>query len=132
MAKAARKTEGENMKLLAVLSLAILFAVPVYATTGNEWLLTCEDEATHQLCIGYIVGTIDAHITHRFDNYLNLVKRGLISSQIDYCTPDGVTYEQVRRIGMKYMKDHPELTHMKADLAIGRSLVEAFPCPPGR
>jgi hypothetical protein len=120
------------MKLLAIGTLAILFAAPAYATTGDEWLHICENGTTAQLCLGYIIGAMDAHTTQRFAYYLNLSRPDFISGQIDYCIPDGVTYEEIRRIAMKYIKEHPEPTYIQADVAIGRSLVQAFPCMSGR
>lgn len=48
----------------------------------------------------------------------------------DYCLPDGVTQGQVAKVVVKYMDDHPEKLHLRAEILVINSLIAAFPCTP--
>ncbi len=47
-----------------------------------------------------------------------------------YCTPSGVTFEQMVRVWLKYLKDHPETLHLQAINTYSESQRSVFPCPP--
>ena len=88
-------------------------------TSANFWLDTCKVEtAADGLCIGYIKAMHDMNemLTHVF-------KRPL------WCSPDGVTINQLRLIIMSDLTAKPaELHHPFAGLATF-ALANSFPCP---
>lgn len=61
-------------------------------------------------CHGYITGVADA--------VKNIVA----------CIPSGVIYEQIWRVVIKYLQNHPEELHLPPDVLIVKALEKAFPC----
>lgn len=45
------------------------------------------------------------------------------------CVPTGATYEQVVRVIVKYLRDHPERLHRPRRQLMLAALEAAFPCP---
>lgn len=86
--------------------------------SGHQPTTTSEamDEA---FCIGFFRGYLDAKqfstIAHKRNTEM-------------FCEPDGVNGEQLRKIFLKWMNDHPESLHEDSDLMLLASLMRAFPC----
>ena len=59
------------------------------------------------LCLGYIVGIMDAR---------------------ESCVPDSVDLGQIRRTVKLYLKVHPELRRYSAESLVRRALKESYPC----
>lgn len=45
-----------------------------------------------------------------------------------FCTPEEVTTEQLRDVVSKYLNDHPEELHFRAEPLVVSALAKAFPC----
>jgi Rap1a immunity proteins len=104
---------------------ALLFFAPLPAEvqadtlTGNDLLNQCE-RLGNPLSFGcrmYLAGVIDMHYGF-----------SVIVSQPLYCYPAGVTYEQLERIVVKYLRDHPKDLHYQAAYLATVALTDAFPC----
>jgi hypothetical protein len=60
------------------------------------------------------IGAIDALIT-----------RGVV-----FCTPDGMTAEQITSLVMRWLGDHPEKRQVPGPRVAASTLQDNFPCPP--
>jgi len=49
---------------------------------------------------------------------------------LSFCLPDQVTNDQIIKIFVKYLDDHPEELHQPASLLLVTSMRKAFPCKP--
>jgi hypothetical protein len=47
-----------------------------------------------------------------------------------FCTPDGVTYQQIIAVFTTYARANPQMLHLPAGVVAGASLHQAFPCDP--
>jgi hypothetical protein len=45
------------------------------------------------------------------------------------CPPEHPTADQIYRIAVRYMRDHPEETHKFTSVLIFEASAAAFPCP---
>jgi hypothetical protein len=61
------------------------------------------------VCMGYVQGVADAYA--------------------DACPPEDVQAEQVIRVAVKYLNDHPEKLHLNRAALTKAALKQAFPCP---
>jgi hypothetical protein len=120
--------------IVALLSLMFFFLPnasqgPAFAdvrNSGNMFLAKCEsdtaatldDISTQDFCNGYAVGLADS-----------VQIRTMYAPPAPTCPPTGVMPAQMRRIAVKYMKDHPEKTHEQTALLMFEAWAEAFPCP---
>ena len=102
-----------------IASALIACAGSAYAVTGNElkgWLhdnqgiLTSANANDAGLYSGYVGGVSDA-------------TQGTI-----WCDPGNVTHGQFDAIVFKYINDHPERLHLRAEILIKEAMGEAFPC----
>jgi hypothetical protein len=130
------------MRLPLVGVFVLLSALTMFGSTatmdGNKLLDQCElEESAHsgQLsphdqweaahCLGYVAGAFDAIIMR--DAAYPVFCPGKVRKAI--CIPkDGPSTGQVIRIVLKFLKDHPERLHERADLLIDDALRQAFPC----
>ena len=83
---------------------------------GNKLFEHCDTDGanwSNGVCYGYVVGTYD---------------RGRYDS-VGVCIPDGVSVKQLIDLTTNYLRDNPQLRHKPADLLIGSSWYEAWPCP---
>ena len=100
--------------------------------SGNELLQRCgasvhqadgarlneQESANSLMCLTYLEGWLDSHA---FD----LVRL----PQPLYCLPQqGFTVGQLARMVVKTLSSNPQKLHEDARLAVGLSLMEAFPC----
>jgi hypothetical protein len=81
---------------------------------GNAFLAQCGNSDTASIGCGmYVGGVIDG--------------RGL-SDKPGFCLPDHVSYEQMLRVSVKYMQDHPESLHVPTYLLVILAHAQAFSC----
>ena len=76
-------------------------------------------EAGKDFCMLYMLG---------FDDGYNAANFVAGNKNMVYCIPSGVTSDQLVDIFIKYLNDHPESLHEKAQFLALSSLLKAFPC----
>ena len=84
------------------------------AVTGEQLLELCSPQApdaSHEICLGYIIGSFEASV----------VNGGV-------CTPPTVTHRQVRDTVLKFILNHPERLQEPAPHLVYAGMAEAFPC----
>jgi len=92
----------------------------LYAKRSDEFLRQCEDQKEYidmAYCYGFIRGTIGAAITLSpdFNNF--------------FCGPkEDLSNDQMVKIFIKWMNDHPENLHQEATVSVVNSLLAAYPC----
>jgi len=109
-------------KLVTIAALAILLASPNSHAfiTGNNLVEYCDNleqdvaDFDGGFCVGYVGG---------FTQALHWV-----SDKNKICASDNVTQKQVVSIVRKYMEEHPEMLHERADMLVIIALRRAFPC----
>jgi hypothetical protein len=94
----------------------LISASPVKAktVTGSDLLYKCEDKKdffNRGFCTGFINGAWEI-----------ITGNGLA------CSPKGSTLFQIKRIVIKYLKDHPERLHYIGAVLIHHALAHTFPC----
>ncbi|MEP4148730.1 MAG: Rap1a/Tai family immunity protein [Halioglobus sp.] len=103
-----------------IFAVLLLLSVNTQALTGNQFVAFCEEGARDFLntyCSGYITGLIDSH-------WAITQLQGKL-----YCAPEGVTHEQLKKVGLKHFDNHPETLHLPAAEALYfLAWKEAFPC----
>ena len=84
---------------------------------GNQLLAECEVNymELNLLCLGYIRGVYDA-------------SEGKTWIGHPYCTPDGVSDEELRKVAVKYMNDNTHSLHFSAHMLVQGAFLKAFPC----
>ena len=119
---------------ISVILLALAFPTAGQAYSGLELLRGCtailaperptDTDAVVGMfrCSGYLAGIVDA----------NAIVSGMRGKPAAlFCLPDtGLENEQVIRIVVKYLNDHPEHLHEQARMGAIIALRLAFPCPP--
>ena len=108
-----------SFKQLLIGVVLIVMSQGVFANwkSGNELLANCGSEIPYMrgVCLGYILGVDDRGW-------------GKTHGGLSYCTPKGLTANQLQKIVSKYLNDHPEELHYTADVLVGKALLKAFPC----
>ena len=46
-----------------------------------------------------------------------------------FCIPDGVTYDQLMKITVKYLEQDPKNLHWSAHALVHNALMDAYHCP---
>ncbi len=121
---------GENMRFvnLCLVWCSVITSVCIAqqkkvgaAQNGTTLLANCSHAAREDIdptapmahedgfCYGYILGVDDA-------------------SGRPHCRPEGTTLVQNVRVVVKWLKDHPERLHERADTLILQALKTGFPC----
>lgn len=98
---------------LGTFAAALVLSAPARArgaVTGNFILQECgaPDVTRVRLCEGYIAGAFDALFPG--------------------CLPAGVSYDQLTRVVVSYIRSRPEVSHEFAPFLIFNAVEEAFPC----
>ena len=113
------------MKLLITAALIALINVSTYPAlaghvTGEELLEYCESKnaAEWGFCSGFIWGAADGHQLTR-------------NESASFCSPEDTTSDQMGRVVVKYLREHPEKHHEYAAILVVVALVEAWPCAGG-
>ncbi len=117
------------MKLITQLIIIILLTFTVVpdkaiAETGNELLEMCDIELTKDssvsefqdtaFCHGYIVGAYEG--------------MKYMAKQKVWCRPEGVTFGQIKKVVIKYLKENPQRLHELYVELVLSAMREAFPC----
>jgi hypothetical protein len=85
--------------------------------SGEVFLDLCT--SNEALCQYYAVGVLDG---------ANMVAWAA-NLRLHTCPPNSVSGEQIGKIVLKYLQDHPEeLNRRYASYLVNKALVEAFPC----
>ena len=107
-------------------------AISIAAPSGNQILEQCnaairqadgarlndQESVASLMCLSYLEGFLDGHAFDkvRLPNPL-------------YCLPEnGFTVGQFARMVVRTLKENPQSLHEDARLAVGLTLVRAFPC----
>src|SRR5271166_3686644 len=111
------------MRAIPVVACALLLAsstaqAQVGLTSGAALLTLCEEPAHLPECTQYIAGVLDAH------GY-DLSRFG---SRRDFCIPEDVTTEELERVVVKWLKDHPDKLRITAANLVFLAFVDAFKC----
>lgn len=87
-------------------------------------------------CAAYISGAV--HMAGNYHVLFDSIKDKFISTfgsppvieppSAIFCLPEEVTNDQLIRVALKYMENHPEFLHVYAAFSILAALKEAFPC----
>ena len=90
--------------------------------TANDMLTSCQspNDRDRWDCLNFMLGVAQ---THEFMVDTRFVPRL-------YCTPEAGTFDQMRRVFVKWAEDHPQYLHQKAAPAFIAALKDAFPCLP--
>ena len=114
-------------KLVTITALAMLLASSNSHAfiTGNNLVEYCDDYEQYEqdggsfrggYCYGFVGGiTQTLHVSDKSDK--NKI-----------CASENVTQKQVVSIVRKYMEEHPEMLHKRADMLVIIALRIAFPC----
>jgi len=93
-----------------------------------EWKVLDFESASG--CTGYMMGFHDgikaatATIQH-FNPNINL--KGSLED-LEICVPDEVDHNQLIRLALKYIREHPEDAHLPTPVLITMAELKAFPC----
>lgn len=112
------------MKALVAAVLTLLASTPVHAEgfyTIGDGVRVCEDESPEiNFCYGYISGFLDG-----------MMPLLLMSMKGPYiCPPDGATFNQLRKVFLKWAAENPERLHEEIRFGFSSAFAKAFPCPP--
>jgi hypothetical protein len=100
---------------------------------GNSLLEFCKEspkptrvETFHWgMCAGYIIGVRDAEETTQ----LSLKAANIEDKRsLRFCVDPKVTNGQLINVVNKFLKDHPELSHLSAAALIQGAFAHSFPC----
>jgi hypothetical protein len=100
---------------------------------GNRLLSSCDTEDFREkaYCCGYIAGAMDSQVTFQesMKATVQVLKPDSKPMPNLYCLPDGgLEMGQALRVVVKWLKDHPEKLHQRADALILNAFVDGFPC----
>ena len=118
-------------KALLYCAICVVFVGSALAYSGSDYLEACQKYLDNLLgtyqnglydgtCLGYTGGVIDTH-----ENWQVFAERET------FCLPDQAEVDQLIRVAMKYLEDHPAQLHYNAAYALQVALREAFPCTEG-
>jgi Rap1a immunity proteins len=84
------------------------------------------DKTSEAFDAGYCLGVMQGITSISQLLFFEMEKNGVPKL---FCLPkQGFSHEQMVRVVLKYLNDHPEHLHIYAIALITRALVEAFPC----
>jgi len=107
--------------LLAILSIApALAADPPQSGADYRQLCTGKAaEANRGLCVGFITGADQAYA----------IEQKTAGFKPGFCIPAGTAPEQLNRVWMSFLNQHPEMAHDPAAASYFRAVAKAYPCP---
>lgn len=103
------------------------------ATTGEEVHSKCRhlidegklDSVSSGFCAGFVSGVIETQTWWQLRELSDSKRNQNVEH---FCIPGTVTNDQIVKIFVKYLDDHPEKLHEPAVLLLLTSLHQAFPC----
>lgn len=107
--------KNKYITLLLVFWVISLAGSMAYAYDGNELLKDCDNYAVSKASFsqGWCAGFINAIF---------------VETDVRFCPQEGVKNKQKVLVVEKYMRDHPEKLHERAESLIRQSFVSAWPC----
>lgn len=109
------------MKRTILLLIGMLLACPAGAvTTGYELLESCSEADTDTrfesgVCNGYVGAVADVMFNYPFTG-------------LQVCFPVDITRDQLVRVSIKFLREHPGVLHLTAYHNVASALLLAFPC----
>jgi Rap1a immunity proteins len=86
-------------------------------STANDLLVSCEKSPANPTCLWYLKGFIDGVGANP----------GSVRIQTA-CFPTQFTLDEIRRVVVKSLVDHPERLHLPVARSVQDALKNAFPC----
>jgi Rap1a immunity proteins len=119
---------GRNLVRIAAVLLFLMFCPNSFAqvTTGEKIQSMCRAEmvaASGSFCAGFISGVLEEQFMWTANDTLH--KR---THDFRFCLPEKSTNDQILKVFVKYLDDHPEELHKPAALLLIQAMVKAFPC----
>lgn len=111
---------------LIALSLISINTARADAPSGNDLLTLCSsgNESSFSTCKLYVRGYVEG-----FEMALTIAGEGNPTVKQLFCSPEGVTPDQMARVLVKWLRANPKLMHYSANVVIPAAMAEAFPCP---
>jgi len=113
------------LRLLAPAILLILLAGAATAAeapqSAGDYRQLCTGKAAEvnrSLCVGFITGADQAYA----------LEQKTAGFRKDFCVPAGTGPEQLTRVWMSFLNQHPEMAHGPAVASYFRALARAYPC----
>jgi len=100
------------MKYLITLAMAFIMsnAQAGFMATGQDLIKGLSSEASRELAIGYVLGTLDTR------------------ERIDYCTPKEFDPQAAVEYTEMNLKNNPDKLDQRASIFVTTGLKEMFPC----
>ncbi|WP_443115462.1 Rap1a/Tai family immunity protein [Herbaspirillum seropedicae] len=107
-----------------LLAAAIVLAAPVAAhaqqpkiNSGNYWVSKCASGGQDYFeCVVFTAGAVDG------------LQVMMTEKTKLFCLPSEITFAQASAIFGKYLREHPEQTHLNASLLVAMAMNSAYPC----
>jgi hypothetical protein len=109
------------LAFIGIVAMSVIGPANAKFYKGEHILKLCESAATWEngFCSMYLHGVQD---TYGMFNAWKQLDREY------FCIPDGVTFEQLRKVFIKYANEHPDNLHWAASIMVLGAFNEAFPC----
>jgi Rap1a immunity proteins len=132
------KTFALAVLLMLQLSAGVYGQTENYFVTGNQFVTKCRDDS-NRIDFNYCLGIIDGFTkgAEEFSNRAVGIVDGTqpTRNQLDryfkflgYCFPRHVRNDQLLKVAVKYMDDHPERLHERIEILLHAAFQKAFPC----
>jgi len=89
--------------------------------SGGDYRQLCTGKAAEtnrSLCVGFITGADQAYA----------LEQKTAGFHKDFCIPAGIAPEQLNRVWMSFLNQHPEMAHDPAVASYFRALARTYPC----
>ncbi len=90
------------------------------------------DKARGLMCAAYIKGFVEGHDTMAILLATRQYGGKAANSKMEtfrlFCYPETVAVQQLTRVVIRYLEQHPETLHLPPVLTVTEALREAFPC----
>ena len=110
---------------------SLLFLTPVNAMTGNNLVKYCGYEKgtfENGVCLGLIAGVRNVYSLLNARPPSIVVSNGETHKFKKFCIPEGVEFEQVEKIIIKWFNKNPENLHREFYSQYPVIMRETFPC----
>jgi hypothetical protein len=95
-----------------------------YLKSGNDLLHDCQQRSSAGVCVGYILGVLDAvNLEQTAGN-----KRAA-SKTVRVCVPSTLDGRQVANVVEKYLLEHPETGALHASQSVLTAAIKTWACP---
>jgi hypothetical protein len=101
--------------------------------SGNELYAICTSASERAECEGYVKGVLDVAdfegIFYHGRYNLHSFEGGPPHYIDEWCLPWGVTSRQTVDVVTIFLRDNPQIRHIRASTLVGQAMKKAFPCP---